>query len=164
MSCSPGTYNPKPSFTVSGFLCKIQINKNFYITNSFSNGYPTYSTADQTVFAWAYIDTSSGNVLWLFGPLSALGTSSYYAEGPCPDGNGCSIWSVTPWTEVCFGGITARDLFVAISTSQGNPAFNAPSLRCICKLSSKYVTEIKIGEGSQNETAMEIEEGIEEQK
>jgi len=84
---------------MSGFSCQQSRNLNYYLGATTFNGQPTYFSADQSVYVWAY--HLSSQWIWMFGPSGNFGTSSGYAVGYCNPSSMCSVWNSIEFDESC---------------------------------------------------------------
>ena len=116
--CGVGTYSVNhPSFTISGATCKPHLNQDYFDRNTLVNGYPSYHSADNSVFVWSYEAS-----YWLVGTLSNVGTSSFWAYASCLT-SGCSISSAVSWAEYCAASNQdTADLKFLPGPSAGQPA------------------------------------------
>ena len=116
--CGVGTYSVNhPSFNISGATCQPQLNQDYFDRNTLVNGYPSYHSADNSVFVWSYEASS-----WLVGALSSVGNSSLWAYASCLT-SGCPISSAVSWAEYCAASNQeTADLSFLPGPSAGQPS------------------------------------------
>jgi len=82
-----------------------------------TNGYSTFSSADQSVFVWAYYSSS---LYWIFGPYKDVGTSYAYAYVTCPSNTSvCPVWRMVNFFETCNNVFTS--VAATVLSSPGKP-------------------------------------------
>ena len=103
-SCSTGTFSVgQLGFAASGVICNPLLNQNYYVRANFAENNSTYSSADQSIFVWAYQNhqADGGSIFqWVFGPQSSFGgATNILAYGNCLNG-ACSVRSILDWNEI----------------------------------------------------------------